>query len=553
MIRIFLKNLLCFLLVALQLAAAAEPTPPLTEPIPSVTVHIPMRDGFELTADLYYPTGSIVTNEYPCILIRLPGGRKAKQWLPLAKMAQDGYVVAIQDTRSALDPEGATLPYFSDGWGVHQDGLDTINWLASSSFTNGEIGTAGFSAAGVTQLMLAPTAPPALKCQYIGQAFGSLFHHAIFQGGQFQKNMVEVWLSHYAPHPSVLEFVVGQPIYNNFWQSFNTMNLAHQVEVPAVHYGGWYDPFIQGTIDAFIARQGSSEGGARKTQKLLIGPWTHFWPKDLTLGDFQVPLNGQSPPLDISPKRWFDYYLKGIKNGASDIAAVTYYVMGPLDGTASSGNVWRHADAWPVPAEDTTFFLTADKKITTTLPAEKKNLSYVNNPDDPVPTIGGRNLFLLSGPRDQRPNEARKDVLVFTSAPLEEELEVTGQMFAKFFFSSSVPDTDVAAWLTDVYPDGKSLLVAEGLTRTGRLQGSDVSADIPQELTIDLLSTSTVFAKGHSIRVVIAGSNYPRYEKNQHGAVSGNDETIVVANCRIYVGNNTPSRLILPVIRKSAP
>ena len=536
------KNLLWFLLVTSQLVIASGA-------IPSATVHIPMRDGVELTTDLYYPSGSIITNEYPCVLVRLPGGRKAPSWLPLADIAQHGYVVAIQDTRSALDPEGATLPYLSDGWGVHQDGYDTINWLASSSFTHGEIGTAGFSAAGVTQMMLAPTAPPALKCQYIGQAFGSLYHHAVFHGGQLQKNQVEVWLGCYAPHPCVLESVISQPIYNNFWQNFNSMNLAHKVDVPAVHYGGWFDPFIQGTIDAFVARQNNGQGEGKKNQKLLIGPWTHFWPKDLTLGDYQVPDNGKAPPIDISMKRWFDYYLKGIKNGIADVPSVTYYVMGPFDGSPSSGNRWKHADAWPVPAQETSFFLTADKKMTEKNPLGKGVFSYVSDPDHPVPTIGGRNLFLLSGPNDQRSIESRKDVVVFTTPPLQEDFEVTGQMFFKVFFTSSFPDTDVAVRLTDVYPDGKSLLIADGITRTGHKE--EMSKE-PQELTVDLCSTSIVFAKGHSIRISVAGSNYPRYEKNLHGAKSEDDDSLVSANCQIYVGKETPSRLILPVVSRGS-
>lgn len=542
----FLKKFLIVFSLLVHLTLAAEA-------VPSATVHIPMRDGVELTTDLYYPKGSIITNEYPCILIRLPGGRKAQSWLPLADMAEYGYVVAIQDTRSALDPEGATLPYISDGWGVHQDGFDTINWLASSSFTNGLIGTAGFSAGGVTQLMLAPTAPPALKCQYIGQAFGSLYHHAIFHGGQFQKNQVEMWLSLYASHPSVLESVSRQPIYNDFWQNFNSMSMAHQVDVPAVHYGGWFDPFIQGTIDAFVARQNNSLESAKKGQKLLIGPWTHYWPKDLSLGDFKVPENAQKPPIDISPKRWFDYYLKGVKNGAADIEAVTYYVMGPLDGTSSSGNVWRHAKEWPIPAIDTALFLTADKALTKQPSSEPGFLSYTNDPSAPVPTLGGRNLFLQSGPKDQKPIESRQDVLVFTTPILENDIEVTGQIFAKLYFTSHIPDTDVAVRLTDVYPDGKSLLIADGIIRTGGPFGPGVSGQTPHELTIDLSSTSMVFAKGHRLRVSIAGSNYPRFEINLHGGTLEEGKSPIVANCRIYVGKDTPSRLILPIVKNGAP
>lgn len=501
---------------------------------PSATVYIPMRDGKELTADLYYPSGSVISNDFPCILLRLPGGRRAEPWVQLADLAQEGYVVAIQDTRSALDPEGKTLPYISDGWGEHQDGYDTINWLANSSFTNGKIGTVGFSAAGVTQLMLAPTAPSPLKCQYIGQAASSLYHHAIFAGGQFQKNQVESWLGLYASHPSVLQLITSRPVYDEFWQKFDSGRMAHQVNVPAVHYGGWYDPFLKGTIEAFIARQENGGVGAREQQKLLIGPWNHFWPQDFSLGDFQVPENGKHPPLDLSMKRWFDHHLRDIKSEVADISAVTYFVMGPFDGSSSSGNVWRQAEKWPVPAVETHFYLGSNRSLSETLASKELSFTYESDPENPVPTIGGRNLFLPSGPKDQRPIESRKDVLVFTTLPLQEDLEATGMVRAKVYLTADVPDADVVVRLTDVYPDGKSVLIAEGLTHS-----SEISSDHPKEVMIDLWSTSIVFAKGHAIRISIAGSNYPAYEKSPRKAI-----------CRVHIGGKTPSCLSLPVVRK---
>lgn len=508
---------------------------------PSATVHVPMRDGVELTTDLYYPPQSVITNEYPCLLLRLPGGRKAQPWVSLAELAKEGYVVAIQDTRSALDSEGKTLPYFSDGWGFQQDGVDTINWLAASSFTNGKIGTIGYSAAGITQILLAPTASSNLKCQYIGQAPASLYHHAMYPGGRLQKNLAETWFGYYASHPSVIEFVKFQDSYNDFWRKVDSLPHAHKVETPAFHYGGWYDPFIQGTIDEFVARQHSGGKGAKDTQKLLIGPWNHSWPRDLTLGDYQVPENAKQPPYDLSAKRWFDFYLKGIENGVGSIKPITYFVMGPFDGSPSSGNVWRHAEAWPVPAIETPFYLTADHQLTEKAASKERAFAYAYDPENPVPTVGGRNLFLASGPKDQRLREERKDVLVFTSAPLEEDVEITGRILAKLFLASKVPSIDVVVKLTDVYPDGKSLLIAEGIST---LISSDEQKDKPQETIVDLWSTSFVFAKGHSIRIAIAGSDYPRYEKNIHKASAESKD------CTLLIGEKKPSRIVLPIVRK---
>lgn len=508
---------------------------------PSATVHVPMRDGMELTADLYYPSGSIISNEYPCILLRLPGGRKAEPWVHLASLSNEGYVVAIQDTRSALDKEGKTIPYFSDGWNVHQDGYDTINWLAASSFTNGKVGTMGFSAAGITQVLLAPTAPPALKCQYIGQAPASLYHHAIYQGGRLQKNQVELWFSYYAPHPSVLDFVKTNSSYNAFWENVDTLRLSHKIEVPALHYGGWFDPFLQGTIDAFNARQLEGGEGAKGNQKLLIGPWNHYWPQDLSLGDFQVPENGRQAPVDVSAKRWFDYYLKDIKNDVVKVSHVTYFVMGPFDGSPSSGNVWREAESWPIPSVKTPFYLTAEKTLVEKAQGKDASFAYSHDPENPLVTHGGRNLFLPSGPKDQREKESRSDVLVFTTSPLEEDLEVTGQVLLNLFLALKVSDLDIAVSLTDVYPDGKSLLIAEGLTK---VDVKEEQKGKPKEITVDLWSTSLVFAKGHSIRIAISGSNYPRHEKSLQKVTADSQD------CRILVGKKTPSCVILPIVRK---
>src|SRR5207249_22870 len=154
----------------------------------------------------------------------------------------------------------------------------------------------------------------------------------------------------------------------------------------------------------------------------------HYWPLSAKLGDFEVPESGRLPPIDFSPAHWFDHHLKGIQNDIDKIPAVTYYVMGPFDGSPSSGNIWRTSDKWPVPAVEKSFYFAQGAKLLEHPVAKKTALSYQYHPHDPSPTIGGRNLFLESGPKDQRPIEGRKDVLVFTSEPLIEDIEVTGRI-----------------------------------------------------------------------------------------------------------------------------
>lgn len=519
---------------------------------PTLTIKIPMRDGVELPTDLYLPFPE--ARGLPCILLRSPSGRHQPYWQSLLPLAKEGYVIAIQDTRNVLDSEGKTFPFLSDGWGKLQDGYDTVEWLAKSPYTNGKVGTWGASALGITQLLMAPTQPPSLRCQYIMVAASSLYHQGLFPGGQLLKNQTEGWLGYYARDMGILSYLSQRVFYDDFWSQFNTVDMAHRVQIPGFHLAGWYDTFLQGSLAAFTSRQHQGAEGARGKQKLIIGPWTHFWPFSEHFGDFKMPAVGRLPPLDISPKHWFDHYLKGLPNAIAEIPAVTYYVMGPFDGSPSSGNIWRTSDVWPIPATETAFYLTPDFYLASTPQKEGKS-SYRYDPCHPIPTLGGSNLFLESGPKDQKALETREDVLVFTSSKLEEDCEVTGPLSAKLFFSSDREDTDLVVRLCDVYPDGKSVLISEGGARLGVLRKTKgkekMKPEEPIEVDIDLASTSLVFAKGHAIRLLVSSSSYPRYEKNRNvGLVGANKGKCRVGHQTVYMGEKTPSRLILPIVKR---
>ncbi len=534
---------ICFLFVGFTSSLPAEDIPP------TVTVNIPMRDGKELPADIYLPEP---TSEHcPCILVRTPAGKNLYKdvFIPLTKA---GFAVVIQDTRSHIDPEGKTFPYVSDGWGPLQDGYDTVNWLAKSKYTNGQIGTMGFSAMGITQLLMAPSNPPALKCQYIGMAAGSLYHHAIYIGGQLLKNQVEGWLGYYARDPSVLNHVIDSPHYNEFWKGMDSVSVSHQVQVPALFYTGWFDTFLQGTLDSFVARQEQGGEGAKGRQKIVIGPWTHYWPLSMKIGDFEIPDIAKMPPVDISPLHWFNHYLRGVPNKIDELPAVTYFVMGPFDGTPSSGNVWKTAAQWPIPSTETSFYLSCPGKILNSAPQEACQATYAYDPQNPVPTLGGHNLFIEAGPKDQSSLESREDMLVFTSEPFEKDMEVTGRLKAKLFVSTDRDDTDVTLRLCDVYPDGRSILIADGICRLCTVEASS-DPKKPKEVNIDLWSTSLVFAKGHRLRVLVSSSNHPRFEKNLNlGTKPVAAAKSLVAHNIIHTGGQTPSRLILPVIQPKA-
>lgn len=511
---------------------------------PDLTVEIPMRDGVALSTDLYFPSTEANQHpkSYPCILLRSPSGRHGA-WDNFYDLAQLGYVIAVQETRSVSDKEGKTLPFLSDGWGEQQDGYDTIEWLAKSPYTNGKVGTWGASAMGITQHLLAPSHPPHLVCQYILVAAPSLYHHAIFPGGRLLKNQTEWWLRYYAHDPGILHDISQRSHYDRFWEQMDATKWASQVNVPAIHIAGWYDTFLTGSIEGFITRQRQGGPQARGRQKLVIGPWTHFWPLTQQLGDFQVPASGAHIPFDISPRRWFAHYLQGVENGVEQLPAVIYYVMGPFDGSPSTGNVWKTAAQWPIPSTPISYYLTPKKTLSSALPGSS-SLAYSYDPNHPIPTLGGHNLFLPSGPVDQRPIETREDLSVFSSAPLTEEVEITGTPSITLWLSSNSQETDVIVHLTDRYPDGRSILIAEGMQKVTWTP----SEDRQKRVQISLNPTSLVFAKGHAIGVSVSSSSFPRYEKS-HPFSSHSSR---VEN-RLFFGRETPSCLQLPVIPRSDP
>ena len=531
--------MLYFLLILFPLFLSAE------LPTPDATIFIPMRDGTKLATDFYFPCKE--KDKTPCLLVRSPSGRKNPYALMFVPLLKEGYTIAIQETRSVQDPEGKTLPYLSDGWGEKQDGYDTLKFLENHPYTNGQIGTIGASAMGITQLLMAPTNPPGLKAQYISFATSDLFNQAMYEGGELCKDQVEKWLALYAKHPDVYRTVCTQPSYGPYWESYNMLPQVSSCQTPAMHIGGWYDVFLRGTLTAYSKLQNEGGEGARGKQKLVIGPWAHLWPYIRTLGEYDYPEAALKPTFDFSPEKWFAAHLKG---EPLDIPNVVYFVMGPFDGEASSGNVWKSSDQWPVPHTEKPLYLSSGNALSAESPNLSEKISFTYDPENPVPTVGGRNLFLPAGPIDQRGVEERSDVIVFTSDTLEEDLEVTGALQAILFATTDAEDTAFSVRLTDVYPDGRSLLIADGITRLSHAlpAKSKASKNEPQEITIDLASTSLVFAKGHRIRVAISSSNYPRFEKNFNSfkRAHENPEPVVAQNT-IFAGKDTPSRIILPV------
>ncbi|MDD4870034.1 MAG: CocE/NonD family hydrolase [Kiritimatiellae bacterium] len=518
---------------------------------PKQTFKIAMRDGIHLATDVFLPAGD---GPFPVILSRTPYGRSNKHHSDTgANFTRDGYAYVIQDSRGRFDSEGESIPFIGCGWGEHQDGVDTLLWLRQQSWCNGKIGTIGGSAGGITQNLMAGATTNGLDAQYISVAAASLYHDAAYVGGAMRKCQVENWSANNKFDPKTIQLMRDHPCYDDYWHDYDSTRKFSVMNVPAVHIGGWFDTFAQGTIDEFTGRQYKGAEGARGRQKLVMGPWEHSgWRKEGT-GELIFPNSRQ--PKTISYERWFEHYLQGIDNGIEKEPAVAYYVMGDTSKWRAPGNEWRYADDWPIPATETPFYFYCDGRLSVIqpVPADAITVEYTFNPTNACPTVGGNNLTIARGPRNQNMIETRKDVVLFTSHPLTKPMEVTGRVKARIFVDSSAVDTDLSVRLCDVYPDGKSYLMAEGMLRL-RYRKSFEKTELltpgkMEEVTIDCWSTSLVFNKNHRIRVTVTSSNYPRFDINPGTGQpwSETGEKVRQTN-RIYCGGERSSCIILPVV-----
>lgn len=518
------------------------------QPVEKKVEKISMRDGVKLATDIYLPKGE---GPFPVILARTPYNRlKHNESAP--GFAAGGYAFVNQDMRGRFESEGENIPFIGCGWGEHQDGLDTVEWIKKQPWCNGSIATIGGSAGGITQNFLAGTAPVGLKAQYISVAPADMYSDVSYIGSAFRKADVENWTTGNKFDPRSLAIAHAHPSYDDYWRSNDSHTKFEVMNVPAVLIGGWFDMFQQGTIDQFIGRQHQGAPGSKGTQKLIMGPWQHAV-GHMPVGELTFP-NANRPPVKYDPVRWFEHYLKGADNGVEKEPAVAYYVMGDTSTPGAPGNEWRYADDWPIPAKETPVYLTPDKKLSLRAPAPGEALhEFTFDPANPCPTIGGHNLTIARGSMDQRQIENRDDVLVFTSDALDKPVEVTGRLFAKIFVSSSAADTDLSVRICDVYPDGRSMLMAEGIQRLryrkSREKPEPLIPGQVEEVTVDCWSTSLIFNTGHRVRVTITSSNFPRFDVNPGtGQPWSDDGKKVKQTNRIYCDAAYPSRLLAPVV-----
>lgn len=567
-------------------------------------VEMPMRDGTILRADVYLPAGQ---GAVPALIERTPYSKKTSSEITAGApdyFASRGYAVVIQDVRGRYTSDGEFYPFRDDGWGPNRDGYDTVEWVAAQPWCDGKVGTIGGSYSGATQYRLAPTRPPHLAAQFVRESSSDYHEEWVYRGGALELGFslnwsvaqtlnnldhlvrgeereqkrgvlrkaveeIDTWFRHRPLHP--LPLVTGLSDWYNdwlehpddgpYWWQWNVAQRHHEIDVPIYHLGGWFDCFLRGTLENYegIRRRGRSER-ARADQKLIVGPWIHG-PQNIgvsKIGEFDF---GPDAAVALNDVRlaWFDHWLKGKPTGVMDEPPVRVFTMG--------ANRWQALDDWPPPdarAVPLYFHAASGPEVPaaggdslnhgalTVRPPEGAEPAdtYVSDPADPVPVLGGGWLGSPNGPYDQRPIEGR--CLTFTSAPLQADLEVTGPVSATLFVMSTAPDTDWVVRLCDVAPDGVSRLVADGVLRS-RYRNDRQRPELlrPNEVArvaVDLWATSNVFKAGHRLRVSVNSSCFPRWDANlQTGGPFGREVAGRVALNTVFHDSFRPSHVTLSV------
>jgi predicted acyl esterase len=510
------------------------------------TYMIQMRDGISLATDVYVPS-RIEIGQRGTVLIRTPYNKDGVSAFAALFSSIYGYITVIQDMRGRFASEGIDMVFQN----ASVDSYDTIEWILQQSWSNGKVVTYGMSALGINQFFINFANPNGLVGQAIQISSPDLYYDVMYPGGAFREALVVNWLEGIGS-TFWLPTIYYNENLNHLWDNVTMKGKYNTVTRPGIFQAGWFDVFSQGTIDGYIGYQSESDPSVQGKSFLVIGPWGHGTYTSTSHGELTYPENAIDDyytPLLID---FLEYYLKDEQNSLYNTPEVRYYCMGPIVENAT-GNFWRNSNVWPISVDYTNYYLHEGGLLSTEESVLAESVqSYFYDPDDPVPTIGGCNLALPYGPHDQTSVETREDVLIFDSAVLTENLEITGSINAHLWVSSNCSDTDFTVKLTDVYPDGRSMLIQDGIVRAkyrdNRTHPELLVSGEKVEVDINLWSTSYMFNPGHKIRLAISSSNYPRFSANPNNGdlIFTNNDTYI-ANNTIYLDSNHQSYVTLPI------
>lgn len=562
-------------------------------------VRIPMRDGVVLSSDLFLSPQRVAqkVQPQPVILIRTPYNRAViEPRFDIRPYVDRGYAVMFQDVRGTGGSEGLLEPLMNES----SDGADTIAWLIAQPWCNGQVGTTGPSYMGGVQLQLAVRPVTGHQTAFIQVPAANLFGKGmIYDDDVLALETTAPWalmmaastldrfpadvanairgdmgaqgvplttllqadeLSNLLAAHSLRDLPIARHV--SFWQEWldnrenpeffapaETNSRLDGVTRPLMHFAGWYDLFLRNTIATYVGvKQRGATAEARSGQRLMIGPWSHI----------ANPAFRQFPNSDVNDAAacaaWMDQHLRGETHPVFD-HPVIIYVMGE--------NRWRAEPEWPCRgAVPTHFFLhsngsangvSGDGVLSTREPGDEPSDRYRSDPAAPVKSLGGHGV--TGGPVDQRPNETRQDILVYSTEPLSEDVEVTGAVSATVHAASSATDTDWFVKLIDVFPDGRAYNIVNGAVRARYRHSRTVPSPLtPGEIVayqIDLHTTSNVFKKGHRIRVEISSSDFPNADINPNQFIDLSSATAsdyVVAEQTVFHDASRPSSITLPII-----
>jgi putative CocE/NonD family hydrolase len=567
-------------------------------------VFIPMRDGVRLAADIWRPD---TDQPVPVLVSRTPYGKAMIALMSQpADLATAGFAVVLQDCRGRFGSEGE-WGYIECEVG---DGYDTVEWAAAQPWSNSRVGMFGASYMGYTQWLAAVARPPHLEVMAPECCAADYWVASFDPGGTFRlaqrlgwtASLIAAMASEWGIDDPALdrlgrafleartavlqgdasairttrqatkvlldEVYRTRPIQDNklwhgratwldeifdhedradsSWRRLNPTTHYGDLDLPAIHVGGWYDVHLAGILQNFtgMQRQAPTER-ARHAQRLVVGPWAHWTPMVPVVGDLDF---GPDATFDTTQMRidWFRHWLQ---DGADpDWAPVRIFVMGE--------NKWRDEQEWPLArTKYTPWYLRRGGHLGPSEPGDDERPDgFTYDPHDPAPTLGGRLLGSgeVAGPVQQTELSQRADVLTYTSEPLAAPMEVTGPLWVDLWAATDAPDTDFTAVLVDVHPDGRGWNLCEGAVRA-RHSGvaTPLVAGAVYHFTIDLIAISAVVPAGHRLRLHVSSSSFPEWEPNPntgHPVGTDADGDVRPARQQVWHDARHPSRLVLPLI-----
>lgn len=549
-------------------------------------VAVTMRDGVVLRANVFRPAAA---GRFPAILERTPYGKGAGG---KEEFVHAGFAVVTQDSRGRYASDGQYTVFSECPTGDAEDGYDTVEWVAAQPWCSGSVGTMGASYNGWMQWQLARLRPPhlrAMSATAIPMELTDLDYTGSFRPARRMQwwfctigpdlrrragmgpphNPAEAraiwteieqgrrlhglpWIDVVKDLPPPLDRHAAQWLRDPTRRPWRFDEAHHQIEVPNLDLTGWYDHCNDGLGHLAGMKRHGRTPAARDHSQVIIGPWNHVGVGSRQTGDFDFGPSAQlsRPQILI---RWFNHWLKGEDNGVDRESPIRYFVLG--------SQVWKEAHQWPPPdMTERTLFL--DSRGDAAAPARAGRLvdqpsaeagppdRYTSDPHNPVPTLWTPQYFVVPG--DRRRLEYRQDILYYRTEPLEHDLEIAGQPQVILLASSTAPDTDFFAWLVDEPNEGPAMDVSHGMVRARhRLGIARQDLLTPGEVTefrIHLRPTACRFRRGHRVRLEIAGSSFPDYDRNhQTGGQDLLEARMQSAEQLVFRGPDHPSRLVLPV------